>query len=236
MGRRRKGNKGFHTPFADVALPKPPEQEPEPKTPSQTPEVDPHVDEATTFQNAMAGVQPLDHHKSRVAPPKREQPPPGPTDDELALQELNDFVRGEGPFRLQDTDEYQWGLAPGVSKKLLRTLRRGGLSFRRHLDLHGFSREDAHGELSRFVTRARQNGERCVLVVTGRGLGSPDGVSVLQTSLPRWLSRSPLKAHVLAFCSARVVDGGPGAFYVLLRRAGVRPFGIGRPPDPSEDE
>ena len=75
-------------------------------------------------------------------------------------------------------------------------------------------------ELLRFIGGSRRGGEGCVLVVTGRGKRSPNGLSVLREALPRWLSRAPLNSHVLAFCTARRVDGGPGAFYVLLRRAG----------------
>jgi DNA-nicking Smr family endonuclease len=38
---------------------------------------------------------------------------------------------------------------------------------------------------------------------------------VLKTKVNLWLQR---REEVLAFCSARPVDGGTGAIYVLLRR------------------
>jgi DNA-nicking Smr family endonuclease len=115
-----------------------------------------------------------------------------------------------------------------VSREILDRLRAGQFSFRRHIDLHGLSREEAKAEVIRFVASSRRAGERCVLVVTGRGRSSPHGIPVIRQALPRWLSRAPSSAHVLAFCNARGVDGGPGAFYVLLRRPGVRPFGSDR--------
>jgi DNA-nicking Smr family endonuclease len=117
-------------------------------------------------------------------------------------------------------------LAPGVNFALLDDLKRGRFAYQQCLDLHGMTRQAAHTEVARFISQSRcRDGATCVLVVTGRGKSSPGGTSVLRDALPRWLSRAPIRAHVLAFCTARAVDGGPGAFYVLLRRQGMKPFG-----------
>jgi len=53
-------------------------------------------------------------------------------------------------------------------------------------------------------------------VVHGRGLHSAGNVAVLKSRV-----RALLRAHpaVLAFADAPNTDGGPGAVYVLLRRA-----------------
>lgn len=179
--------------------------------------------EQALFLQAMADVQPLVHDRCRIEPQKRRSTRSS-NDDAQVLQHLHDLVNGEAEFRLSETGEFQYGLAPGVNYRVLHTLKEGGFAFRRHIDLHGHTREEAHAALSQFITEARRDGERCVLVITGRGKRSPGGISVLRETLGRWLSRSPLRGQVLAFCTARLVDGGPGAFYVLLRRLGVRPF------------
>jgi len=185
------------------------------------------LDDAELFLRAVGGVSsPPRRHVARVEPAKtlvRE----GPSDEALALMEFESFARGDSPFDLTDSEELQTGAAPGVTHELVRSLQRGDYAFRRHLDLHGLHRDEAHVALNTFIAEARRHDERCVLIVTGRGKGSPEGLSVLKQALPRWLSRSPLRAHVLAFCTAQAVHGGPGAFYVLLRRQGVRPFGVG---------
>jgi DNA-nicking Smr family endonuclease len=222
-----KKAKGFNTPFSKIGGDKksakaaPPAPPPPPKPP-------PKEDDNLVFARAMAGVRPVDP-RDRIEPPKTLEPT-GPDDEALALAELESFVRGEGSFDMSDTGEVVSGRAPGVNDDLLKRLEKGDFSFRLHLDLHGRSREEAHLELGRFIAGARRDGERCVLVVTGRGNGSPDGVSVLRDATPRWLSRAPIVAHVLAFCTARRVDGGPGAYYVLLRRPGVKPYGAGVEP------
>ena len=67
-------------------------------------------------------------------------------------------------------------------------------------------------KLVQFIVSAADDGCRCVLVITGKGLG------VLNGHVPNWLKQSPLSIHVLALAEARPKDGSGGAFYVLLRR------------------
>jgi len=69
-------------------------------------------------------------------------------------------------------------------------------------------------------TLVRNAGKRSVLVVHGRGLHSKDQLPVLKDALRTWLSTARFARHVLAFATARPADGGAGAVYVLLRRAG----------------
>jgi DNA-nicking Smr family endonuclease len=59
-----------------------------------------------------------------------------------------------------------------------------------------------------------------VLLVHGRGSHSKDQVPVLKEALRTWLATARFGRHVLAFATARPQDGGAGAVYVLLRRAG----------------
>lgn len=148
-----------------------------------------------------------------------------PSEDDLALAELSSLCEGQGTFRTHESEEDFFGAAPGVSHTLLDNLRRGFYAVQQTIDLHGMTREQAHRALAAFISHARcREGASCVLVVTGRGRSSPAGLSVLRESLPRWLSRAPVRPHVLAYATARPVDGGPGAFYVLLRRQGMAPF------------
>ena len=222
MGKDR----GFNSPFKGlkVELPKKPAPKPKPE-----PKPEPIVDEPTEeelFLSAMGDVERIsgrDHKLERPAIEKRVRV--GRSEDEEAVAQLEALVNGEQIFEMHESEEFLSGVAPGVNHQLLGQLRRGEHSYRRHIDLHGHSREQAKAELAKFISENRRNGERCVLVVTGRGRKSPGGVSVLRESLPRWLTRHPNRPHVLAFCTARPHDGGPGAFYVLLRRPGVRPFG-----------
>ncbi|MBN2360405.1 MAG: Smr/MutS family protein [Deltaproteobacteria bacterium] len=167
----------------------------------------------------MAGVQPLRPDLRRPPQPPPAEPRPAAMDDDAAaLLELGELVAGHGSFDIVDRDEHIEGSAVGLDPRILRRLRQGEYSIASHLDLHGLTRDEARARLERFVGDARRRGQRCVLVVHGRGLHSKDQRPVLKEALVAWFGRASLRKQILAFCSARPYDGGTGALYVLLRR------------------
>jgi DNA-nicking Smr family endonuclease len=105
----------------------------------------------------------------------------------------------------------------GIDRANAERLKRGLRRIEGRLDLHGMTQAEAHGALSAFVAESRVAGRRCVLVITGRGLG-PNGPGVLKSSVPRWLEEPELRRHILAIAPAQPHHGGPGATYLLMRR------------------
>lgn len=179
----------------------------------------PVLDEESAFLSAMHGVQPLEENLGRqiASKPKPPEPPASSLDDE-ARNYLDQFVRGEVDFELEFTEEYLYGYVRGLDPKTFNQLKAGALSTEGHLDLHGMNAEQAYEAMLFFLKESYLQGRRCVLLVTGRGINSPGGQSVLRRSVQTWLTREPLKRVVLAFCTARAADGGAGALYVLLRK------------------
>ena len=125
---------------------------------------------------------------------------------------------GDDGFEVTRSGERSEGLARGIDRAHLLRLRRGEVRLERRIDLHGLNAAEARRELTAELREAFSAGERCVLVVHGRGLHSESG-PVLKDGVVDWLVTPPLAAFVLAFASALPRDGGPGASYVLLRRA-----------------
>jgi DNA-nicking Smr family endonuclease len=123
-----------------------------------------------------------------------------------------------GDFEIERSGERCDGLARGIDRRHLVRLSSGEPAFERRVDLHGLTAAEARRELEAELREAHAEGERCVLVVHGRGLHS-EGGPVLRDGVTQWLTAAPLAALVMAFASARPRDGGPGARYVLLRRA-----------------
>ncbi len=105
----------------------------------------------------------------------------------------------------------------GIDRANAERLKRGMHRIEARLDLHGMTQVEAHRALAAFLEGQRAAGRRCVLVITGRGLG-PNGPGVLKTAVPRWLEEADLRRHVLAMTPAQPRDGGTGAIYLLLRR------------------
>ena len=74
-------------------------------------------------------------------------------------------------------------------------LRRGSYPIDARLDLHGLTQAEAHARLAAFLAGAQARGNRCVLVITGRGLRHG---GTLRAMTPRWLETEPNRAA----CSA----------------------------------
>jgi DNA-nicking Smr family endonuclease len=177
--------------------------------------------EEDLWASATAGVRPLDRGPDRVAPPAPRGAPETFWHPDLeAVDALRALVSGDAPFDLADSDEFIEGRVAGLDHQLVRKLRRGDFAVQAHVDLHGMTRDEAKRAVEAFLRSSRSAGKRCVLVVHGRGLHSKDHLPVLKDALRTWLSTARFARHVLAFATARPVDGGAGAIYVLLRRAG----------------
>ena len=96
-----------------------------------------------------------------------------------------------------------------------RQLRRGTIAISETLDLHGYVKDEALQRLARFISGAYHRGSKAVLVITGKGLNSPDG-PVLQGSVDAWL-REQGKGMVIEVVQAPRDKGGSGAVVVFLR-------------------
>jgi DNA-nicking Smr family endonuclease len=97
---------------------------------------------------------------------------------------------------------------------VLARLRRGHWSVQGELDLHRLTREEARDALTEFLNEARAAGWRCVRVVHGKGLSSPNREPVLKGKVRLWLAQ---RDEVLAYCEAPHHSGGSGAVLVLLK-------------------
>ncbi len=169
-------------------------------------------EERELFREAVGPVVP-------VASDRAHQPPPGPPPiprqrlaDEARLRD--DMLSDEYLPELETGDEL-WFARPGLQHSLLRKLRRGQYSVAAELDLHGMTVVEARQAIVQFLQRVRRRERRCVRIIHGKGNRSQNREPVLKHMVNRWLRQ---RDEVLAFSSARPVDGGTGAVYVLLKR------------------
>jgi DNA-nicking Smr family endonuclease len=107
--------------------------------------------------------------------------------------------------------------APVADRGGEKRVRRGRVEIWGSLDLHGFTQDQARAALIGFLHRARADGGRVVIVVTGKGRGGEMGV--LKARTPDWLSAPDLRPLVSGMAPAHAKHGGAGALYVFLRRA-----------------
>lgn len=170
---------------------------------------DPTDDEL--FRAAMQGVRrlpPSDRAADRrtAVPPEARQ---RHADDLAVMQEL---LAEPDPEWMEAAETLSY-TAPGVQDGVLRKLRRGTYRVQAELDLHGLNRDQARREVSHFIADCQLHDRRCLRIIHGKGNGSPNSGPVLKRYVDGWLRRH---RSVQAFCSARPVDGGTGAVYVLI--------------------
>ncbi len=103
-----------------------------------------------------------------------------------------------------DTIEHGYGAAlrfqrASVGRRTMRKLARGGYSVQAEIDLHGMTLAEAKPRLADFIDYSVMQGNLCVRIVHGKGLGSGDRGPVLKSAVNRWLRKWD---SVLAFVSA----------------------------------
>ncbi len=178
--------------------------------------------EFTSFQDAMADVQPLKREprvtrNTAAAQPSRE-----------ALQHRR-RAASEAPAvernALSDTAieplDHWYVLdfkRPGIQNGVFRKLKQGRYEPQAHLDLHRMGVERARREVFEFIAEAGELGLRSLLIVHGKGESQADQQrnSLLKGCVNHWLRELPA---VQAFHSAQPRHGGTGAAYVLLRKS-----------------
>jgi DNA-nicking Smr family endonuclease len=170
-------------------------------------------DDTNLFRNAVSGAKPL-RTEDRVEVPKRRLKPKARftrADEEKALREsLEDDI---DTMERGNADSMRFS-RPSVGRRTMRKLARGKFSVQAEIDLHGMTVAEAKPRLTDFIDNCVRQQFLCVRIVHGKGLGSGHRGPVLKNSVYHWLRKW---GAVLAFVSARQVDGGTGAVYVLLQ-------------------
>jgi DNA-nicking Smr family endonuclease len=156
----------------------------------------PSREERALWRAAMSGVAPLTD--------------PGALPAVLPVAEKTP-QRAKKPVRAAAFSKLTTAAAPGLDRRSAERLRRGARRIEARLDLHGLTQAEAHRALDEFLALADAAGQRCVLVITGKG-------GVLRAGVPAWINEQPNRSRVLAVMPAQPKDGGAGALYILLRR------------------
>jgi len=202
-----------------------PSAQPKFKAPKQS-----AADDEVTFHRLMSGVAPLDTGGKQRVPVSSQATPGNLTERRAAVAaraqqeedevhaQLDGLVAGALRFEVTDDGAHLEGRRSDVRPDAVRKLRHGQFPIDARLDLHGLRAQEAKDKLVDFLRVASSRGERCVLVIHGKGEHSPFGVGVLRGEIAAWLSQGRGSHVVLAFASAQEPDGGSGATYVLLGR------------------
>ncbi len=172
------------------------------------PESDP---DSELFREAMRDVRPLEN-RARVIPAKRKPPARARFTAADRAMVLVESLQGIQQDSGDTGDEITFRRA-GVQDGVMRKLKRGEYRVEDVCDLHGLRVADAKTALREFLAESLARNLRCVRIIHGKGMGSGPRGPVLKSAVNMILRKT---APVLAFTSARRVDGGTGAINVLL--------------------
>jgi DNA-nicking Smr family endonuclease len=170
---------------------------------------DPDTD---VFREAMRDVKPI-AARSVVPPAKRKPPAKARFTAADRAMVLVESLQGLGAGEITDTGDEISFRRIGVQDSILRKLKRGEYRVEEICDLHGLRVDEAKAALREFLADALANNLRCVRIIHGKGMNSGPRGPVIKTAVNMILRKT---APVLAFTSARRVDGGTGAINVLL--------------------
>ena len=172
-------------------------------------------DDADLFRRALSDAKPI-KSDARVLPPVLKPSPRA----RFARADEADALAESLLADHNATDDGNAGILrfhrPEVGRRTMRKLARGHFSIQAEIDLHGMTVAEAKPRLAEFITDCARDSRLCVRVVHGKGLGSGQRGPVLKHRVNRWLRQWDT---VLAYVSARQVDGGTGAVYVLLKKS-----------------
>lgn len=170
-------------------------------------------DDAALFRGTVGPVH--DIRDTRRAP-QRALPSTRPrmreADEAAVMAELLDDTPPDPDIETGDDLVY---CRPGIQRSVIRRLRRGHYRCQAEIDLHGMVVDVARRCLGQFLYESLERGDRCVRIVHGKGLRSGNRGPILKIKVAGWLRQ---RDQVLAYSSARPVDGGTGALYVLLKK------------------
>lgn len=191
------------------------------------------------WHHTASSVTPLKKAKARVpdvAPPEDATPKPEPA---LIRAPSLKAAPKQNPARTAPPPQAQRAPLPkgppplvAIERRKTRRIARGHIEIDARLDLHGLTQANAERRLRAFLLRARADGLRTVLVITGKGAERDTGDGhialgrsergVLRRSVPLWLEAPELRDCVAGIAPAHVRHGGSGALYIHLRKMRAR--------------
>jgi DNA-nicking Smr family endonuclease len=164
------------------------------------------------FREAMQDVKPMPE-QPRATVVKRKPPARARFTAADRAQVLVESLQGFGEADVLDSGDEISFRRNGVQDGVMRKLKRGEYRVEDVCDLHGLRVEEAKAALRAFLAEALARRMRCVRIIHGKGKGSGPRGPVIKTAVNMILRKT---GPVLAFISARRVDGGTGAINVLL--------------------
>ena len=161
---------------------------------------DPSDDDKQLFRDTMRSVTPL-KNSTKHQPTRPDKTPPPNHKKQLEPIIEHRYLSNHYTEEVSSESSLSYA-APGIPKKRLLELKKGEIRWQARIDLHGHTIPQAQNRLCQFITQQCHLGNRCVLIIHGKG-GSTGEVPILKNHTAHWLKQLP---EILAFHIARAVE------------------------------
>ncbi|WP_299794653.1 DNA endonuclease SmrA [uncultured Shewanella sp.] len=178
-------------------------------------------DDVSSFLDEMAGVKPLSGSE-QIRPFNNSGISASQLERQKAAQLSQALLMLTADINLIEPvapEEVVSVCSDGVQSPVFKQLSAGKYKFLSELDLHALTVRQAREALYHYIEDRYEKGERCVLVIHGKGFNSKPIKALIKSCVVNWLSNLD---KVLAFHSAKREHGGTGALYVMLRKSELK--------------
>ncbi len=170
----------------------------------------------SNFKSAMnsLGVTPIDSSGKIELSPTKPLPSNKHTlaDEAMVLEDSMSENPHNSNIQWESDEEL---CKSGLPRRDYFRLKQGKFARQNETNVRGYTIVEANSILEKFLRNSINSGYRCVKIIHGKGINSPDGVSKIKLHTQKLLT---LNKFVLAYCNAIPADGGSGAKYVLLKK------------------
>ena len=170
----------------------------------------------SSFDSLMekSGVTKL--NSTRKVPLRQSKPEPSNSNTEAAKRKVLIDSLAENPeSSSHEIDGDEELRKSGLRISEFKDLKQGKIHRQDEVYIRGYTVTESTERLQSAIVQAVNSGYRCIKVIHGKGLNSPDGISKIKLNTQHLLRRN---RYVLGYCNAVRTDGGAGAKYVLLKR------------------
>ena len=132
--------------------------------------------------------------------------------------------------KISDKDKKDWEKFLSNKEKLISKDQDNEIknyNWSRSIDLHGYSLDEANRKIKDLILKSFENGIEKLRIITGKGIHSKNEkdpfvskkLGILKYSVPDFLSKDlELNSIIKSLSSAKIEDGGEGAFYIYLKK------------------
>ena len=176
------------------------------------------TDNIDDFFAEMEDVNPIQQDKVnfRISARRKEQDINTHYKKEAAISKYEPFENflTDGEIELVQPEEVLSFKISGLQPLVFKNLKKSKYEFDYHLDLHGYTVNEARETIFKLVSSAQIDELRCLLITHGKGIMNKQPAK-LKSYVFHWLKQIE---QVIAIHSALPQHGGTGSLYVLLKK------------------